>query len=342
MTKSMLTAVLVLIVLFAGCGAFIRTLQREEAAQDVRHFLIRHRLRNNISFSSVSLSLADEAVLNDVSVKLYGLPDLAVSVKKAAVHSYAEDRRIPSRLSATLTGVRFSLTEAAKALKTPEETVVADLSAFNPAEDLARHPLYALILAGCDKIDADVEIDYAYAPMAKEMRLNLEVRDACLGQWRLDTFLTGITNARQGRLMLALRHIVQRGDIIADLRDFLDGAAVANLRFSYAESGLVKGYKAFVDTLYLRLPNQESRAELDAKTVRGIVTYLSFSNAHRQRNTDLVNAFARFVKNPQKLVIQSKPHKTVHLSVLNGDFIRRLADLLLRLDVSLTVESAAN
>ncbi|HBO59440.1 MAG TPA: hypothetical protein DD624_05990 [Alphaproteobacteria bacterium] len=340
MTKSMLTAVVVLIVLFAGCGAFIRTLQREEAAQDVGHFLIRHRLNNNVLFESVSLSLADEAVLNNVSLKMYDLPDLRVSVRKAAVHSYAEEHHIPSRLSATLTGVRFSLTEAAKALKTPDETVFADLSSFNPAEDLARHPLYALILAGCDTIDADVGIEYAYAPMAKEMRLNLDVKDACLGQWRLDTFLTGITNARQGRLMLALRHIVQRGGIVADLRDFLDGAAVANLRFSYAESGLVKGYKAFVDTLYLRLPNQESRAELDAKTVRRIVTYLSFSNAHRQRNTDLVNSFARFVKKPQKLVIQSKPHKTVHLSVLSGDFIRRLADLLLRLDVSLTVETA--
>ena len=54
MTKSMRTAILVLIVLFAGCGAFIRTLQREEAAQDVGHFLIRHRLRNNISFSATS------------------------------------------------------------------------------------------------------------------------------------------------------------------------------------------------------------------------------------------------------------------------------------------------
>ena len=342
MTKSMIIAVVVLAVLFAGCGVFIGLLQREETVQQVQHFLIRHRLQNNISFETARLPLSDEAALTGVSLKLYALPDLKVSIQKAAVHSYAEEHRIPSFVSASLTGVRFSLVDAVKAMKLSEEQIVSELAAFNPVDDIVNHPVDALILAGCDAVDADVGVEYAYAPLAKEMRLKLSVRDACLGQWELDTFLTGITNARQGRLMLALRHIVQRGDIIADLRDFLDGAAVKNLRFSYAENGLVKGYKAFVDTLYLRLPNQESRAELDAKAVRGIVTYLSFSNAHRQRNTDLVNAFARFVKNPQKLVVQSKPHKTVHLSVLSGDFIRRLADLLLRLDISLTVETATN
>ena len=74
--------------------------------------------------------------------------------------------------------------------------------------------------------------------------------------------------------------------------------------------------------------------------VRKIVTYLSFSNAHRQRNTELVKTFARFVKNPQKLVLQSKARKKVPLNVLRGTFIRRLTDLLLRLDVSLTAQAA--
>lgn len=340
MTKSMRVAVAVLMLLFASCGVFIWMLQREESVQNVRHFLTRHRLQNNVQFDSASFPLTDEVALNKAVLKLYGLPDLNVSVKKAVVHSYRESRRIPAFVSVSLTGVRFSLVEAAKAAKPSEDKVVSDLSAFNPVGDLVNHPLYALILAGCDQIDADVGIEYAYAPLAKEMRLKLSVKDACLGQWELDTFLTGVSNAQQGRLMLALRHIVQRGDIIADLRDFLDGAAVADLRFSYTESGLVKGYKRFVDTLYLRMPEQESLAEISPDAVRKIVTYLSFSNAHRQRNTELVKTFARFVKDPQKLVLQSKARKKVPLNVLRGTFIRRLTDLLLRLDVSLTAQAA--
>lgn len=342
MTKSMIIAVVVLAVLFAGCGVFIGLLQREETVQQVQHFLIRHRLQNNISFETARLPLSDEAALTGVSLKLYALPDLKVSIQKAAVHSYAEEHRIPSFVSASLTGVRFSLVDAVKAMKLPEEQIVSELAAFNPVDDIVNHPVDALILAGCDAVDADVGVEYAYAPLAKEMRLKLSVRDACLGQWELDTFLTGITNARQGRLMLALRHIVQRGDIAADLRDFLDGASVGNLRFSYTESGLVAGYKAFVDTLYMRLPNRDSPAELSDKAVRDIVTYLSFSNAHRQRNTELVKTFARFVAYPQKLTVQSKPRKKVPLNVLNGTFVRKLADLLLRLDITMTAEATAD
>lgn len=342
MTKSMIIAVVVLAVLFAGCGVFIWLLQREETVQQVQHFLIRHRLQNNISFETARLPLSDEAALTGVSLKLYALPDLKVSVQKAEVHSYAEEHHIPSAVSATLTGVRFSLVDAVKAMRLPEEKVVSELAAFNPVDDIVRHPVDALILAGCDAVDATVGVNYAYAPLAKEMRLNLSVKDACLGQWEMNAFLTGITNAGQGRLMLALRHILQRGDVIADLRGFLDGASVGDLRFSYTESGLVKGYKAFVDTLYMRLPGQDSRAELTDKAVRDIVTYLSFSNAHRQRNTELVKTFARFVANPQKLTVQSKPRKKVPLNVLNGTFVRRLADLLLRLDITMTAETAEN
>lgn len=342
MTKSMAIALAVLLLLFAGCGVFIGMLQREEAVRQAQHFLIRHRLQNNVLFETASLSLTDEAVLNGVSLKVYALPDWHVSVDKAAVRSYAEEHRIPSQISVSLNGIRLSLIDAVKAMKLPEERIVSDLVSFNPVNGIVEHPVDALVLAGCDKINANADVEYAYAPLAKEMRLKLSVSDACLGQWRLDAFLTGISNAQQGRLMLALRHLVQRGNIADDLAEFLDGATVADLKFSYVESGLVKGYKAFVDTLYMRLPNQDSRAELDDKAVRDVVTYLSFSNAHRQRNTELVKTFARFVKDPQKLTVQSKAGKKAAIKALDGTFVRRLADLLLRLDVSLTAEAVGN
>ena len=66
MTKSMIIAVVVLAVLFAGCGVFIGLLQREETVQQVQHFLIRHRLQNNISFETARLPLSDEAALTGV------------------------------------------------------------------------------------------------------------------------------------------------------------------------------------------------------------------------------------------------------------------------------------
>ena len=138
---------------------------------------------------------------------------------------------------------------------------------------------------------------------------------------------------------MTFKHFLKRGDPVEDLKAFLDGATVTDFSLTYTETGLIKEYKKYVDALYLRLPDTASPAEPEAKGIQKIVSYLSLSNAHRQRNTDIAQTLARFIKDPQTILLRSKKGKQVPLNVLGGTFLRQLTDLLLRLDTSVAVEN---
>lgn len=341
MTKSMWIAVTILLSLFTACGAFMVMLQKDEEQKNVQNFLTRHKLQNNIAFRSVSLSVSDVLTLENVSVNFAGAPRLKNITKKFIIHDYKETRRIPTLFTASAENIRLRLQDIASSQGLSEEAVLDRLSFFDPVRDMSANPLYTFLLAGCNELKASAKIKYVYYPDAKKMNLNLDVRDKCLGRWEAAVSLKNITNAQQGRLVVALRHIIQKGNVANDLKEFLNGAVVTSLSFSYTESSLVAGYKKFVDTLYLRMPNQPSPAEPDSKDIQKIVSYLSFSNAHRQRNTDIANTLAAFIRAPDKITFQSRPGKEVPLHVLSGDFGRRLTDLLLRLDTSVTLEKSS-
>lgn len=338
MTKSMWVAVFILFLLFASCGAFMVLLQKDEEQKNIHYFLAGRKLNTLITYHRVSLSLTDKAVLKHVSVKLNALPSLPNSVKKFTVREYKEKKHIPVYLSFSAQDVSFKLMDAARILKDSDENVIDTLADFNPTEDILNHPLYALLLAGCDDISAQVDAEYRYDPKTKKIRLKTSIRDKCLGIWNADVSLSNISNAQQGQLVLAFQHFLKKGNPLEDLKRFLDGAVVTNVSLSYTDSDLVKGYKKYVDSLYLRQPGAASPAELAPSAVRQVVSYLSISNAHRQRNTDIAQTFAQFIKSPGTISFQSKAGKQVPLSVLSGTFLRRLTDLLLRLDTSVAVE----
>ena len=338
MTKSMWIAVFILFLLFSACGTFMIVLQKDEEQKNIYHFLSARKLHTAVSYKRVSLSLANKAVLKRVSLKLKTMPNLPNSVKQFSVREYREKNHIPVFLSFTARDVSFKLQDAAKALKIDDESVIDTLAAFDPVEDILNYPLYAFLLAGCNDIYAQVDGEYHYDSEAKKIRLKTRIQDKCLGIWDADVSLSNISNAQQGRLVLALQHFLKKGSPLNDLKHFLDGATVTNISLAYTDFELVKGYKKYIDSLYLRQPGTASLAELSPSAVRQIVSYFSISNAHRQRNTDIAQTLAQFIKFPGTIRFQSKAGKQVPLSVLNGTFLRQLTDLLLRLDTSVTVE----
>lgn len=340
MTKSMWVAVTILFLLFTACGVFMILLQKDEEEKNIHYFLTRNRLNNSVSYQDLSLSVSDAAVLKNVSVRLNALPGLANKTDEFAVHDYKESGHIATRLSFSARNVSFQLVDIARILKKSDESVVDSLAFFNPAADILNFPLYAVMLAGCNSVSANVKGEYAYYPAAKKMTLAADITDKCLGRWNFSVSLNNISNAQQGQLVLAFKHFVQKGSPVSDLKNFLNGAVVTSLSFSYTESGLVNGYKRYIDTLYLRQPNAPSPAEPGSREIQKIVSYLSFSNAHRQRNADIAQTIAAFIKSPDKISFQSKPGKEVPLRVLNGSFLRRMTDLLLRLDTTVTLEKS--
>ncbi len=340
MTKSMWVAVTILLLLFTACGVFMVFLQKDEEQKNIHNFLNRNKLSNAISYQNLDLSVSDLAVLKDVSVRLNDLPALKNTIKTFVVHHYKETNHIATKLSFSAKNVSFRLIDIARLLKKSDENVIDTLAFFNPAQDLIDNPLYALLLAGCNHVSANVKGEYTYYPQAKKMILKADIDDKCLGHWGGSITFENISNAQQGQLLLAFKHLVQKGNSLTDLKNFLDGASVSSLSFAYKEKALVQGYKKYIDTLYLRQPNTPSPAELSNKGIQKIVSYLSFSNAHRQRNADIAQTIANFIKSPDKISFQSKQGKEVPLRVLRGDFLRRLTDLLLRLDTTVTLEKS--
>lgn len=339
MTKSMWMAVFILLLLFTACGVFMVVLQKDEDKKNILYFLTARQLNNQISYQDAAVSVSDTAVLKNVSLRLRAMPELRNNTGRFTVHSYKERKGIPTYVSFSAENVSVRLLDIARQLKPSEEDVIDTLATFNPTEDILNHPLYALLLSGCDQVSADVRGEYSYMPNAKKMMLKAQISDQCLGKTAAEISLSNISNAQQGRLVLAFTHFLKRGDPVKDLKEFLNDAVVTNFVLTYTDTDLIKGYKKYVDTLYLRLPGTASPAEPDAKGIQKIVSYLSFSNAHRQRNTDVAQTLARFIELPQTIRFQSKKGKQVSLNVLGGTFLRQLTDLMLRLDTSVAVEN---
>lgn len=331
-------AVVILALLFTACGAFMVLLQKDEEQKNIHDFLVGRKLNNAVAYQEASLSVSDITSLKNVSLRFYKLPKLSNNIRSFTLHDYKEEAHIPSFISFSAEDVSFSLMDIAQNLNRPNESVVDTLAAFNPTEDILNYPLFALLLAGCDNISAKITGEYDYAPSLKEMTLKAKLSDRCLGDWDAKISLSGISNAQQGQLVLALKHFLQKGDPMKDIKNFLKNATVTNFSMTYTDSELIKGYKKYIDTLYLRLPGSDDPADMDAKGIQKIVSYLSFSNAHRQRNADIAQTLAQFIKSPGTIRFQSKNRKQVSLSVLSGSFLRQLTDLLLRLDTSVAVE----
>lgn len=334
----MLIAVAVLLTLFTGCAFFIVLLQRDELAKDVQYFLIKNKITRNVVYKSLSVPLSDKVRLNDVEIRFSPILSFPNKIKSVSVGVYEEQRTVPSALAVSLKGVRFKISEAIQSRNRPEDEVINTFAGFDPVSDVFRHLPEAFLLAGCDSVNADADVRYAYNPDTRKMTLAFDARDRCLGRWQFSVSMDDISNAQQGRLAAASGHLLKKGDPVADIQDFLNGATVTSLSFSYTETQLVKGYKKYVDSLYLRLPGRPSPAEIDTKGLQSIVSYLSFSSPHRQRNTETAKRIAEFVKKPQTLVIQSKPGKSVSLKSLRGDALRRFVELLLKLDVTVKTD----
>lgn len=340
MTRNMYIAIAVLLLLFAGCGFFIILLQKDELHKDVQYFLVRHKLQKYINYESVSVTLSDIARINGVRIKDSPTLDFPNETDSVTVRAYAEQASIPSHLSLALRGVRFSLRDVVRNLG-DDETLTEDFTSFNPVSDLFARPLHAFLLAGCDRVNADADLRYSYFPSSRKLGIQLDIRDKCLGRWSLSVSFGSITNAQQGRLMIGLQKFLTKGYPAFEISEFLNGAVVTELTFSYTETRLVKGYKKFVDMLYLRLPGRPSPAEPDHAGMREIVTYLSFSSPHRQRNADMARTIADFIRAPDKITFRSRPGKQAVLNSLPGESYRRLIEMLMRLDMSVTLQSSA-
>lgn len=339
MTKSMWIAAAVLFLLFSACGFFMVMLQKDEELKNVHAFLTRNRLNAAVSFRDYSMSLTGVGALKDASLRLRALPDLANRVGKIDVAEYREKNGVASKLKITVKNASFRLTDIAAQTKKSDDAVVDALAAFDPAADVLNNPLYALLLAGCDRVSADAGIDYGYAPQTGVMTLDVSLSDACLGNWKASVRLKNVTDAKQGQLVLALKHMVTRGDPVLDLTRFLNGTFVSSLNVSFTGTEPFAGYKKYVDTLYMR---RSADAADDRKIRRRIADWLSESNAHKQRNAETAKTISAFLNNPRKITFQSKAGKEVPLRVLTGSFLRRLTDLMLRLDTTVSVEQPAS
>ncbi|MBO4643259.1 MAG: hypothetical protein J5716_01480, partial [Alphaproteobacteria bacterium] len=183
MTKSMWIAVVILALLFAVCGGFMILLQKDEDQKNIHYFLTNRKLNNVISYQEASLSVSDLTTLKNVSLRFYAFPKLSNNIQSFTIHEYKEEAHIPSFISFSARNVTFSLMDIAQNLKQPNENVVDTLAAFNPTEDILNYPLFALLLAGCDNISAEIKGEYSYMPAAKEMSLNVKFTDQCLGAW---------------------------------------------------------------------------------------------------------------------------------------------------------------
>ena len=338
MTNAMKFAVFILFCLFAACAVFFVRLQKDEIQSETKYFLVKHSLDKYVEFGSVSVPVFSKAILKNVRIKSSPTVNFPNVAGRFEIEDFEEKQFIPTYFKAKASGVSFSLLEVVRNRGIAREDILKQLSGFNPKTDFLKHPLYAFLLAGCDDVKADISVEYIYHPVGKKLFLKVGVSDRCLGRLQAGVWFGNISNAQQGRLLTALRTFLTKGCPIFDIEEFLKGAWVTSLTLEYTAGTVIEGYKSFIDTTYLRQPDQTSIADIGEKGIQEIVSYLSYSNAQKLRNTEIARNIASFIKNPGTIAVTSRPDKQVDLSVLKGDPYRRFVELLLRLDVTVTAK----
>ena len=331
MTKNMYLALLFLTVLFAGCGFFISVIQTDEMKKDVDMFLLRHRLQPNIVYGGAVFSPTHLAVIKNVRLKnktVFSFPNMT---EKVTVSALEGKDGVPVLLKTKAEGVAFRLTDLARSVSKTSGNFARTLNDYRPVNDILTEPLFSLMLAGCDAVNADVALDYAYFPVEQKAVVRLDVKDACLGNAVLTVGVAGLSPEMQKTALDALKRFVSGRETDFSSSDFKNGLSVTKFSLSYAEGRLIKGYKRYLDSLYLRLPGRVSDIS-STNRMQAIASYLSFYSIHKQRNLDIARNLTQFVDDPKTVVFDSKAKKPVPLTALKGDVTGKTIDLLMRLD----------
>lgn len=334
MTKNMYIALFFLFLLFTGCGFFIWSIQQDEAQKDVEIFLIQNRLQNAVSYEKAILSLSDSSAVKGLRIKNDSFFPFDNRADFVTVRSLRKRGGAITELDAEATGVSFEPLKAAEGYVGSPEELVRNLTDFSPVKDAFFRPFEAMSLAGCDTVKADVFVRMTYAPAAKTMRATLNLKDACLGEASLAVSFGDITAAKQQKLISALKNIVAGKPFKMYLADFFKNTTVSDIDFTFREARLVTGYKRYLDTLYLRLPDSARGGETDTYRIQTLSSYLSFFSIHKQKNLETARTLAKFFKNPRFLRLTTKTGRQVPLNNLKGDMHRRILELLLKADAT--------
>lgn len=330
----MYIALFFLLLLFTGCGFFIWSIQRDEAQKDVEVFLIQNRLQNAVSYEKAMLSFSDSSAVRGLRIKNDAFIPFDNRADFVTVRSMRKKGGAVTELDAEATGVSFEPLKAAESYAGSPEELIRVLTGFSPVKDAFYRPFAAMALAGCDAVKADVFLHMTYSPAAKVMRAALDVKDACLGAASLSVSFGEVTPEKQRKLISALKNIVAGKPFKMYMADFFKNTTVSDIDFSFREARLVSGYKRYLDTLYLRLPDGARYGENDANRMQALSSYLSFFSIHKQKNMETARTLTKFFKNPRFLRITTKTGKQVPLNNLKGDVHRRVLELLLKADAS--------
>ena len=331
MTKNMYLALLFLALLFAGCGFFVAVIQTDEMKKDVDMFLLRHRLQQNVVYDGAVFSPTHPAVVKNVRLKNKTVFSFPNATEKVTLSAMEGQNGVPVLLKIKAQGVTFRLTDLARSVSKTSGDFARTLNDYRPVSDILTEPLASLMLAGCDALNADVALDYAYFPAEQKAAVRLNLTDACLGNALLTVGLAGVSPETQQAAFDALKNFVAGREKPSSGTEGTNDLAVTKISLAYTEGRLIKGYKRYLDSLYLRLPGRAADVS-STNRMQAIASYLSFYSIHKQRNLDIARNLTLFVDEPKTVVFESKAKKPVPLKVLKGDLTGKTIDLLMRLD----------
>lgn len=337
MTKNMYMALFFLFLLFVGCGFFISVIQKDETQKDIDMFLLKNKLQHAISYKGVSLSLSDLFVLKDVSVKNKKTVPFENKISRLTVHAFETQKDIPVFLRAFIKNLRFNITDLTSTLFENSGEFGQSLNDYQPVKDILNAPLLTVMLSGCDDVNVNADIHYAYFPNEKRMFLKTDTSDACLGKMSLTIELSNVYPDLQKKVLWSVKNFLIGKKVLLPLKEMKEKISVTRFSLTYNEGRLINGYKRYLDSLYLRLPGRNEDTAPSQHQIQTVASYLSFFSIHKQRNLEIARLLMRFVKNPKTVIIESKSGKSVALSTLKGDITRQFIDLLMRLDVSVAI-----
>ena len=317
------------IVLLAGAiggGVWGWQYAQKEAQKEFRRAITRAELSDKLRYGKVSFNpISQVLTVEDVRLTVGQDPRLAAispTIEHLEVLEWERKGRQVVSFRIKVHGLSFKVLEAAKSLG----------ASGSLPENVAENPLGWLVALGYTELRGSIDVDQRLDAEDKRLRYSVVLDFEKLGRVTTEMSMMGVSGGTLSKFDQVVRALQQYQLNAAELsraeRRQLDSEiaqqlaalqqeartfAVEKVALSYADSGLARRIKRYVDITAWRLPGEESKAEITDERREQLVSNMIESGLPAGQAEEIAKLLREFVADPERIEISTEVDAPVAL-----------------------------
>lgn len=319
MKKAIWIGIIVLLAGVAGGGVWGWQYAQEEAQKEFRRAITRAELSDKLRYGAVSFNpISQVLTVEDIRLTIGQDPRLAAispTIDRLEVLEWERKGRQVVSFQIKAHGLSFKVLEAAKSL---------GASGSLPA-NLAENPLGWLVALGYTELRGNIDVDQRLDAEDKRLRYVVALDFEKLGRVSTEMSVMGVSGGTLSKFDQVVRALQQYklnsrelsraerrrldseiAQQMATLQQEASSFAVEKISVSYADSGLARRIKQYVDIAAWRLPGEESKAEITDERREQLVSQMIESGLPAGQAGEIAELLRDFVADPERIEITTE------------------------------------